>query len=127
MENSGVKLPEKLQAAVEALSENLLAAEPFVLYNRAQIRLEVDRPAKIILEQLSALQSNIRSKQMNGGVTQKDIDQLRALQGEVQQNQAIMEYAGAQQSAINYLREINQEISQLLGVDFATLARQSSC
>lgn len=127
MEKLMVILPERLQEAVEVLSENLLAAEPFVLYDRAQIRLNADRQAKSLLEQLSTLQAKIRSGQINGGVTQKDIDQLRTLQGEVQENQTIMEYARAQQTASDYLREINQEISQLVGMDFASLARQTSC
>ena len=121
------RLPERLQVAAEVLAENLLAAEPFVLYDRAQIRLNADTHAKTLLEQLSTVQAKIRSGQMNGGVTQNEVDRLRALQSEVQQNQTIMDYARAQQTAINYLREINREISQLLGMDFATLARQSSC
>lgn len=79
MEKLMVILPERLQEAVEVLSENLLAAEPFVLYDRAQIRLNADRQAKSLLEQLSTLQAKIRSGQINGGVTQKDIDQLRTL------------------------------------------------
>jgi cell fate (sporulation/competence/biofilm development) regulator YlbF (YheA/YmcA/DUF963 family) len=127
MEKLMVSLPERLQVAVEVLSENLLAAEPFILYERAQIRLNADRQAKSLLEQLSTLQAKIRSGQINGGVTQKCIDQLRTLQGKVQQNQTIMEYARAQQTATDYLREINQEISQLVGMDFASLARQTSC
>lgn len=127
MEKLMVILPERLQEAVEVLSENLLAAEPFVLYDRAQIRLNADRQAKSLLEQLSTLQAKIRSGQINGGVTQKDIDQLRTLQGEVQENQTIMEYARAQQTATDYVREINHEISQLVGMDFASLARQTSC
>lgn len=127
MENSPVKFPENLQAATAALTENLLAAEPFVLYRRAQQHLNTDPKATALLRQLSASQASIRTGQARGTVTQKDIDQLRALQHDVQQNQVIMEYARSQQEAINFLREINQEISQLLGIDFATLARRSSC
>ena len=122
-----VRLPDRLKEAAEGLAENLLAAEPFVLYDRANIWLNADTQSRNLLEQLSTVQVKIRSGQSNGGVTQQDIDQLRALQSEVQQNQTIVEYARAQQNAINYLREINQEISQLLGMDFATLARQPSC
>lgn len=127
MENPMVRLPENLQAATQALSENLCAAEPFVRYNRAQARLDGDRQAKELLNQLSTTQAKIRTMQSNGGLAQTDIDTLRALQNEVQHNRTIMDYANAQQTAVSYLREINQEISQLLGVDFAALARQSTC
>jgi cell fate (sporulation/competence/biofilm development) regulator YlbF (YheA/YmcA/DUF963 family) len=127
MEKTLVELPEKLHMAAEVLSENLLAAEPFVLYHLAENRLNQDPQGKSLLEQLSTLQAGIRKGQVDGGVTQADIDRLRTLQAEVKQNQTIMEYARTQQAAINYLREINQEISQLLGLDFAALARQSCC
>jgi cell fate (sporulation/competence/biofilm development) regulator YlbF (YheA/YmcA/DUF963 family) len=60
-------------------------------------------------------------------VTQSDVEELRAVQTQVQANPAIIAYAQSQQDAVNFLREINQEISQLLGVDFATLAKQSTC
>ena len=127
MEKTRVDLPESLQSATEVLIENLLGSEPFVLYDRAQTQINTDQKAMELLELLSTAQASIRKVQMTGVVGQKDIDQLRALQNEVQQNQTIMEYARAQQVAITYLREINQEISHLLGVDFATLARQSTC
>jgi cell fate (sporulation/competence/biofilm development) regulator YlbF (YheA/YmcA/DUF963 family) len=127
MEELMARLPEELQAAAEALCENLLASEPFVLYNRAETRLIEDSQAKNLLERLSTMQAELRSKQGSGSITQEEIDELRALQREVQQNGTIMAYANAQQGAVNYLREINQEISQLIGVDFASMARQSCC
>lgn len=127
MVDQPASLPEKLLAATEALAESLQAAEPFVLYERAALRLKADGQAQNLLEQLSAVQAQVRSQQMTAGLAQEDLDRLRNLQYEAQNNRAIMEHAGAQQSAIQYLREINQEISGLLGVDFAGLARQSSC
>jgi cell fate (sporulation/competence/biofilm development) regulator YlbF (YheA/YmcA/DUF963 family) len=127
MKNTKGNLPEELVAATEELSEYLLAAEPFIVYKRAQNQFNVDVQARSLLEQLSTLQSSLRSAQSNRNVSETDIQQLRALQNEVRQNTTIMEYSRAQQSAINYLREINQEISQLLGLDFAALARQSTC
>lgn len=117
-----------MQAATEALCENLQTAEPFVLYSLAQRQMNADPQARALLEQLSASQTGIRTAQARGTVTQQDLEDLRAIQSEVQQNPVIMAYARSQQDAINYLREINQEISGLLGVDFATLARNcSSC
>lgn len=127
MKNSEINLPEELVAATEELAEYLLAAEPFIVYKRAQNQFKVDVQAQSMLEQLSTLQSSLRSAQSNLNVSETDIQQLRALQNEVRQNTTIMEYSRAQQSAINYLREINQEISQLLGLDFAALARQTTC
>ena len=55
------------------------------------------------------------------------MDELRAIQEQVQKNTVIMDYAGAQQQAVDFLREINTEISQLLGINFASLANHSTC
>ena len=121
------RLTPELQMAIDSLGQNLLASEPFIAYDQAQARFKADAYARTLLERLSAAQADMRRRQANGGVTQADIDQLRALQREVQSSRAIMDYAAAQQAAIAYLREINLEIGQLLGMDFAALAGRSSC
>ena len=126
--NVAVRLPPDLQEAVEALAENLAQSEPLILYRQAQARLDADHQAHTLLERLSAAQADLRARQGRGGaITQADIDQLRVLQHQVQTNRTIMDYAQAQQAAIAYLPEVNQEISQLLGVDFAALAGPASC
>ncbi len=127
MNSTETMLTPYLLTATEALADNLLASEPFAAYHQALARFNSDADARALLERLSAAQADMRRRQANGGVTQTDIDQLRALQSEVQSNRVIIEYARAQQDAIAYLREINQEIGELLGVDFAALAGRSSC
>jgi len=120
-------LTSHLSLATEALIENLLAAEPIVLYHRAQIRFQADAPARALIDRLSAAQADVRQMQSRREVAQADIDQLRALQGEAQANRVIVDYMQTQQAAIGFLREINREISELLGVDFASLAKRPGC
>lgn len=120
------QLPD-LMAATQALAENLLASEPFAVYQQASVRFNADPHARGLIEQLSQAQADLRRRQMNRGVTQTDVDQLRALQREVQSNDVIVDYATTQQGAIAYLREINQVISELIGTDFAALAKRSGC
>jgi len=122
-----IPLTEKLQTAAECLADNLLAAEPFVLYRRAQARLEADDEASDLLEQLSAQHGEIRKNQQSNTVSEADVSALRKLQIVAQENETIMEFAQAQQNAIQYFKEINQEISQALGLDFASFAKQGCC
>jgi cell fate (sporulation/competence/biofilm development) regulator YlbF (YheA/YmcA/DUF963 family) len=89
--------------------------------------MKEDRQARTLLEQLSQAQADLRKKQANNGVTQAEIDTLRTLQEQVQHNNVIMTYAQTQQEAINFLREINDEISQLLGINFASFANHATC
>ena len=121
-------IPSKMQEATETLITNLLASEAFVRYQQAQYRLNEDRQSRALLEQLSHTQVELRKKQANGGgVTQADIDALHGLQEQVQHNHIIMDYGHTQQDAVNFLREINAEISELLGINFASFANHTTC
>ena len=116
-----------VQEAAGAFTGNLLASEAFIRYQRAQSRLNEDHRAHTLLEQLTQAQANLRKKQNSGSVTQAELDVLRAIQVQVQRNTVIMDYAEAQQQAVNFLREINDEISQLWGINFASFANHSTC
>jgi len=120
------QLPDLL-AATQALAENLLASEPFALYQQAHARFDADPEARDLIEHLSQAQADLRRKQANGGVKPADVTELRALQSEVQSHPVIADYAYTQQGAIAYLREINQAISELIGTNFAALAKKSNC
>jgi len=109
--------------ATDALAENLACSEPIVAYHNARVQLDADDQAQSLLQQLGQVQSEIRASQARGAVTQADIENLRAVQREAQTNPTIINFALTQQAAVEYLREINQSISQLLGFDFAALAK----
>ena len=120
------QLPD-LMATTQALTDNLLAAEPIVTYHQAYARYKTDLQARDLVQRLSQAQTDLRRKQASGGVTQAEVDQLRQLQSAAHANRVVIDYAQTQQAAVNYLRTINQEIGQLIGVDFASLAKKSSC
>ena len=120
-------IPATLYQVTQSLADNLVASKPFVRYFQARQAFEADSNAQSLLKDISSIQGEIRQKQQRGQVTQEDIDVLRAMQQQAQSNETIMQYANTQQGAVNFLREINQEISQLLGVDFAALSRQTGC
>ncbi len=122
-----LSLPTELHAAADALVQNLLASEPFLAYHQSQAQLDSDAQARALLARFSAHQASLQRKQARGRVTQAEIEELGAIQAEVQANATIVACVQARQGAIDQLREVNQEISQLLGVDFASLARQTKC
>lgn len=120
-------LSPHLQESTQSLIENLLASEAFARYGQARSRLDTDQEARSLLEQLTQSQARLRQKQAQGAVSQADIDELRGLQTKAQHNRVIMDYAQSQQEAVDFLREINNEISGLLGVNFATFANHATC
>lgn len=112
--------------ATSNLAENLAQSEPFLRFKAAEARMNADHEAMRLMKELSEIQQKIRTQQSSGGISEGDIKQLRALQSAVGANETIQDYGLAQELAVAFLREVNQEISQLLGIDFASLARRSS-
>ena len=120
-------IPTNLLQATTTLAENLLQSEPFLRYNKSYKKLEEDTQASLLLQNLSQTQAELRRKQSQSKISEEEVNALRELQQQAQSNKVIVEYAEAQQAAIESLREINQEISNLIGVDFGSLARRSGC
>ena len=116
-----------MQEATDVFISNLLASEAFVRYHQSQVRLDQDSQAQALLNQLSQAQADLRKKQSESSLTREEVDSLRALQTQAQQNDVIKGYAEAQQAAVNFMREVNGEISQLLGIDFAGFTKRSGC
>jgi len=127
MNSNRTTLPATLFAATEDLAIQLLASEPFTAYHAAQGCFNAAAGARELLQRLSQAQAELRQKQAQQTVAQSDIDQLRALQSAVQADRTIADYIHAQQAAVGFLREMNREIGELLGVDFAALAKRPGC
>jgi cell fate (sporulation/competence/biofilm development) regulator YlbF (YheA/YmcA/DUF963 family) len=87
--------------------------------------LNADQEAQLLLTEFSELQRKIRSQRQSDDISESDIKRLRALQSDIGTNDTIQDYEYKKELAVAFLREVNQEISQLLGIDFASLTRRS--
>ncbi len=108
------------------LAENLAQSEPILRYRAAEQKLNGDAAAQRLLVELSELQQTVRAQQYAGGITPDQLKRLRELQTAANQNKTIQEYEQAQEAALAFLRIVNQQISQLVSIDFASLTRRSS-
>jgi len=120
-------LSPQLQEATQSLIDNLLASELFMHYQEARKLINEDSEARPLMERLSNSQATVRQLQTSGSVGQAEVDSLRLIQQRVLRNPVILDYAQSQQEAVDFLREINAEISQLLGIDFASFAKHATC
>ncbi len=120
-------MDERLEQATQQLGRALRASAPLKAHLDASASLKTDAEAMSLLDELAQRQALLRVMQNAGGPTQADIDDLRALQFRAQTQPTIAAYLQAQQDLRSLLPQINYEISQLLGVDFAALARKSGC
>jgi cell fate (sporulation/competence/biofilm development) regulator YlbF (YheA/YmcA/DUF963 family) len=115
----------KLLESASVLTENLVQSEPFLDLHEADRRLHADREALRLLTEFEELQKKILAQQHSGSICESDIKRLREIQSAIGTNDVIQEQKLAQETAIAFLREVNQEISNHLGVDFASLTRRS--
>jgi cell fate (sporulation/competence/biofilm development) regulator YlbF (YheA/YmcA/DUF963 family) len=120
-------LSPELQEATQSLSDHLLASEAFMHYQDARKLMSEDEEAHTLMERLSNAQATVRQQQSSGGVGHAEVDSLRLIQQRALHNPVILDYAQAQQEAVEFLREINGEISRLLGIDFASFANHATC
>jgi cell fate (sporulation/competence/biofilm development) regulator YlbF (YheA/YmcA/DUF963 family) len=118
-------LPTTVRSAAQDLADNLLATEVFQTYHQAYTSYTSDPEAAYLIERFNQAQEEARTLQTNGGLTGEKIEQLQKMQSEIQAQPAIMQFVLARQAAVQFLREINAEISQELNVDFAALARRT--
>jgi len=125
--NDHHKLTPTLAEAVDVLAENLTASEPFVALEGAYTRLQGDAQARDLQQRFKQADAVLRERQANRTLTQADMAHYRTLQAEMQANALIAGYQQTQQGIVAYLQDINRDLSQLLGVDFAGLAKRSGC
>ncbi len=120
-------MDERLQQATRRLGQALQASAPVRAHHDANAALEADANATSLLDAIVERQAELRVKQNDGGLTQTDIDGLREFQSRVQAQPSIVAYIQTSQDVRTLLSQVNQEITQVLGVDFARLARKSGC
>ena len=120
-------LDGNLGTAVNNLAASIQYSEPVYQFLTAREKFNHDPIARQIIKELSEYQRIIRQKQADNSITADDLQKLRSLQVKAQENKTISTFSFAQQEAIGHLREINTEISNLLGIDFASLAKSTSC
>ncbi len=115
-----------IKVAAQAFAGKLRQSEPIAAFWQAKARLEADPEARELLARLLERQRALNLKQQQGQITQSEVDGLRRLQQEAQDNSIIAAYIGALQQAQLFLPAVNAAISELLGFDFGGLARAAS-
>ena len=114
-----------LLEATSELADSLLQSEPFLRLHQAEQIVQTNPEAIKLLSEFSTLQKQFQSTRLSGSIAEGDIQRFREVQSEIGMNEVIQEQRLAQELAIALLRQVNQEITQLLGIDFGALTRRS--
>jgi len=112
--------------AARTFAAKLRQSEPIAALWQARAQLNADEEAQGLLARLSERQQQLILKQESAQITQREIDDLRRLQREAEEHSTIGAYLRALQQAQLFLPAVNAALSDLLGIDFGSLARAAS-
>lgn len=121
------KLPTALNQSLKNLIQSLTQSYELQNYLNAKHEYEADTTSFQLLQQLTAAQSELMQKQYDSQISRDDLKKIRDHQQRAKNNEKINAYSLSQQNAITFFREINDQISQLIGMNFAKLAKNSKC
>lgn len=120
-------LTQDLLTATESLAETLLHAEPILAFRVARSRYQASPGARKLMQDLAQAQAELRRCQAQNTITRELMERVQTLRKHVAATSVVMDYLYAERVALAYLPSVNQQISELLGVDYASLAGRSAC
>lgn len=112
----------ELRGVCSELAESLALSEVVLGYKKAHQTLMNDQETLQLISEASELQRKLYAGGSTSSHHDDDIARMRDLQGLLSTNTVLQQQAIARETAVAFIREINQEISQLIGFDFASLA-----
>ena len=117
-----------LSNAVLSFARSLKSTDAVKMFIEARRRFESDEEVARSKEAFNQAAVSFREKQAAGTLTEQEINQIRILQSNLNQQPRLVEYLRAQQEMAELMQECNQQISELLGFDFSAIAVPSgSC
>ncbi|MDH7486567.1 MAG: YlbF family regulator [Anaerolineae bacterium] len=117
-------LDPELEAAARQFAARLAQTPPLAELRRVQEQLQADAEAQRLLAEWDEKQQELLARQRAGQtIAPAEIEALRRLRVRIYNYPTIRAYSEIQRQVQPYLTDLNMEISQVLGLDFAALSR----
>jgi cell fate (sporulation/competence/biofilm development) regulator YlbF (YheA/YmcA/DUF963 family) len=118
----------KVMETAREFGKALANCEEYLAVERAEDALRKDSQARKLLSDYQSTQRSVQMARMWGGRIAKDeLDGLRSLEAKINSNQIIKNLLDAQKRLPEMLGNLNTEISDLLGIDFASNSTVGGC
>ncbi|TVR87772.1 MAG: YlbF family regulator [Spirochaetaceae bacterium] len=119
-ENAAV-VPD-LDTATKAFAEAVVESAEYREYIRTAELFEKDVEAQSLFEAFQNAQQQLSAQQQWGAGSTDEIQRVRDLEQQVQDNTTLSEHFKAQTELVDTLKELNTIIGEELGFDYAALA-----
>lgn len=106
----------------------LRSSPPITAYVRAQKKMATDEKTQGLISEFQKKQNELWLIKQNRYLTSEEILSFRKLQEKIIRSPIVREFSLTQAEAFDLCRSVAQSLSELLGVDFASLVSPpSSC
>jgi len=116
-----------LNNAVLSFARSLKSADAVESFLKARDDFESDAELSRSREAFDQAAQNFREKQTAGTLSEQDINRVRTLQSNVNVHPRTVKLLRAQQEMAELLQECNQQMTEVLGIDFAGTSVPSGC
>ena len=119
-------LSEEIRQAAAQFASNLRLVPVVAAFVAAEEAFQTDQELRAQRERFNDLGQRFQRARMNGVLTDALVAEVRREQTHLQSHPLVVEYGRRRQEALAFLQETNVRISEILGVDFAAIARPPS-
>ncbi len=116
-----------VRAAIQEFAQALADTPQFHAFEEAAVAFNQDRAARQAVRVFQEKQRSLQMMQQLGAITQPELDELKQLQQAMLGYPSVSAYVEAQEDLVQVCQAAAQEISGVLGLDFAGSCSSGCC
>ncbi len=117
----------EVQAAVAAFAAAFAETPEFQAFEEAAVVFNRDQPARQAVRLFQEKQKSLQLMQQLGAVTPEELAELKQLRQAMMDQPSVRAYVEAQDELIRVCQAAAQEISAVIGIDFANACARGCC
>ena len=117
----------KIEETAQEFSTKLAETETFKSLKKKRKNIRKDEEAKKLLEKFEEKQEECQNNQANGNLTREDMQQLKQLRRQMNNNDIIAEYQKAIREFQEVCQKSVQQLSSLMGMDISSYLVLGCC
>lgn len=119
-------LSKEIEEAAANFAASVRQVAAVAAYMEAEEAFQTDEELRAQRERFNDLGQRFQSARANGMLTDALVAEVRREQARLQSHPLVVEYGKRRQEALAFLQATNARMSEILGVDFAAIARPPS-
>jgi len=117
-------LSEEIKSSLQEFAEKLITTSFFQTFQQSRSSLTADQEALDLLQRWNEKQRELSEIASERDLREEDFLEVETIREEIFKNTTLMNYFKAQDELVTFLKEVNRELSNILGFDFALSAAQ---